>query len=67
MPNPVPQHGTKRIYKYVDQHGNEFWSFVLLPKHTIRQMALEHLRGEHFRKHIDYVQKEALGLNATEE
>lgn len=56
-------HGTKRVYKYVDQFGTEFWSFAKLPQRVFRQLTLETLRGDHFRRHIQEIQKEALGLN----
>ena len=58
-----PRHqGTKRIYRYVDQFGTEFWSFTKLPHHVFRQMSLQNVRGEHFRKHLTHIQQEAVGL-----
>lgn len=63
MEDKPRHHGTKRIYRYVDQFGTEFWSFTRLPHHVFRQLSLEEFRGEHFRKHLARIQREALGLD----
>lgn len=57
----------RRVYEYVDQDGNVFYSFERLPMVTVgRRLTLQSRVGVHFQNFMTFLRDLAMG-SGTEE
>ena len=57
----------RRVYEYVDQDGNVFYSFSRLPMVSVaRRMTLQTRVGVHFQNFLSYFRELALGEDPEE-
>lgn len=60
---------SRRVYEYVDQEGNTFYSFTRLPRMISvgKKLTLASRVGAHFQNFLSYMRERALDGTSSEE